>query len=256
MTTLVNGILGYPLKKPRSISIWRNYFKKKGLKATMKKFEVKPISLNNFFSNIKKMREFKATAVTMPYKISVIKYMHDLDSYAQKAKSVNLIIKKNKKLIGFNTDVYGAYESIKKIIPKYKLIIIIGLGGTGSAIFNFLKKKRKKNEFIIITSKKPKNMRNVLFKKKLDEKILSKKSLIINCTPLGSDLSKNYLKKSPIKKSLVKKINKDSTIFDVIYSPKKTILSKLLKEKKIKYLNGILMNTLQAKKALSLAFEN
>ena len=89
------------------------------------------------------------------------------------------------------------------------------------------------------------------------KKILSKKSLIINCTPLGSDLSKNYLKKiANRKKSLVKKINKDSTIFDVIYSPKKTILSKLLKRKKIKYLNGILMNTLQAKKALSLAFEN
>ena len=39
-------------------------------------------------------------------------------------------------------------------------------------------------------------MKNVLFKKKLDEKILSKKSLIINCSPLGSDLSLNYLKKS------------------------------------------------------------
>ena len=149
------------------------------------------------------MREFKATAVTMPYKISVMKYMHDLDSYAQKAKSVNLIIKKNKKLIGFNTDVYGAYESVKKIIPNYRLIIIIGLGGTGSAIFNFLKKKGKNNEFLIITSKKLKNMRNVVFKKKFDEKILSKKSLIINCTPLGSDLSKKYLKKLPIEKNLI-----------------------------------------------------
>ena len=99
-------------------------------------------------------------------------------------------------------------------------------------------------------------MRNVVFKKKLDEKILSKKSLIINCTPLGSDLSKKYLKKLPIEKNLIKYINKDSTIFDVIYSPKKTILSKLLKEKRIKYLNGIFMNTLQAKKALSLAFKN
>ena len=76
------------------------------------------------------MREFKVTAVTMPYKISVIKYMYDLDLYAQKAKSVNLIIK-NKKLIGFNTDVYGAYESVKKIIPNYKLIIIIGLEEQG-----------------------------------------------------------------------------------------------------------------------------
>ena len=61
------------------------------------------------------MREFKATAVTMPYKISVIKYMHDLDSYAQKAKSVNLIIKKNKKLIGFNTDVYVHMRVLKKL---------------------------------------------------------------------------------------------------------------------------------------------
>ena len=256
MTTLVNGILGYPLKKPRSIGIWQAYFKKKRLDAIMKKFEVKPLALNNFFTTIKNMDEFKATAVTMPYKIKVIKYMQGLDPYAQKAKSVNLIIKKNKKLFGFNTDVYGAYESVKKIIPNYKLIVIIGLGGTGSAIFNFLKKKKKTNKFLIITSKQPKNIRNVNFKKKLDKKILCKKSLIINCTPLGSDLSKSYLKKSPIEKSLIKFINKDSAIFDVIYSPKKTVLSKLLKQKKIKYFNGILMNTLQAKKALDLAFKN
>jgi len=46
---------------------------------------------------------------------------------------------------------------------------------------------------------------------------------------------------------------KKSIVFDIIYSPKKTILSKNCKKLKIKYINGIKMNTIQATKALSIA---
>ena len=39
MTNKICGIVGYPLKKPRSIKIWKKYFRENNIKASMKKFE-------------------------------------------------------------------------------------------------------------------------------------------------------------------------------------------------------------------------
>ena len=158
-------------------------------------------------------------------------------------------------MFGYNTDVFGAYETIKKLINNYNLITIIGLGGSGTAIFNFLKNKFKNKSFIIVSRKsKTKKSKKINVLKKLNKNILSKKSLIINCSPLGSDLKKRFINKSPISKKYISSINKKTTIFDIIYSPKKTVLSQLLKKKKIKYINGIFMNTIQAVRALEIAF--
>ena len=74
--------------------------------------------------------------------------------------------------------------------------------------------------------------------------------MIINCTPLGSDLKKEYINKSPIKENIFKLINKKTFIFDVIYKPKKTKLFFLSKKYKIRYSNGLKMNTIQAESAL------
>jgi shikimate dehydrogenase len=91
---ILNGILGYPLKRPRSIKIWKKYFKENKINARMLKFEIFSKDLKNFFSNIKMNKNFKAMAVTMPYKKTVIKYLDSLDNISQKAQSVNLVVKK------------------------------------------------------------------------------------------------------------------------------------------------------------------
>ena len=76
--------------------------------------------------------------------------------------------------------------------------------------------------------------------------------LFINCSPLGSYLKKKFLKKTPLKINQLKKMKKNLIVFDIIYSPKKTLLSKNCKKLKINYINGIKMNTLQASKALDI----
>ena len=47
-------------------------------------------------------------------------------------------------------------------------------------------------------------------------------------------------------------MKKKSMVFDIVYSPKKTLLFRNCKRLKIKYINGIKMNTMQASKALSI----
>lgn len=250
------GILGYPLKKPRSIPLWKKYFKQNSINSSMEKFEIKNRDLSSFISSIKKNKHFLAMAVTMPYKKKILKYASKLDDFAKKSGSINLLIKNRKKLLGCNTDVYGAIESIKDKIKKYNKVLIFGLGGTGSAIFNYMKKTYPKKKYIVVTSKKIfLKSRNIKVIPSINEDFLREKCLIINCTPLGSNLKKNYKNKTPIKKKFFPYINKSSFIFDIIYSPKKTTLIQYSKKFKIGCINGIKMNTLQAKKALQIVFK-
>ena len=85
-------------------------------------------------------------AVTMPYKKKLFNYIDRLDAFAKKAKSLNLVVKKNNFFYGYNTDVYGAMYCLKPFLKKFKEIIIIGMGGTGQAIFNFLSLTFKKKK--------------------------------------------------------------------------------------------------------------
>ena len=86
--------------------------------------------------------------------------------------------------------------------------------------------------------------------KKIKEDILNQIDLVINCSPLGSNLKRIYINKSPLKLDNIQKIKKSGFIFDIVYKPKSNLLSKLCKKRKIKYENGLRMNTLQAKLAL------
>ena len=97
-------------------------------------------------------KNFLASAVTMPYKKDIKKYVNFFNETAKLSGSVNLIVKHKKKIHGFNTDIFGFLKSISKN-TLHKNIIILGMGGSGSAIYNYLNKKFKKN-FILITKKK------------------------------------------------------------------------------------------------------
>ena len=75
----------------------------------------------------------------MPYKIKIKKYIDSFNETAKLSGSVNLIIKKEGKIYGFNTDIFGFLKSLSNKI-RYKNIVIIGLGGSGGAIFNYINK--------------------------------------------------------------------------------------------------------------------
>ena len=215
--------------------------------------EVNPKNFSKKIHTLKNDKEFKAAAITMPYKENVYKKIIPGDKFSKMSKSVNLILKKGSNLYGYNTDVFGALEEVKKLYKKN--ILIYGYGGTGKAIFLNLIKIYKKSNYTILSQKKIHfKKKNVLFKKRseVSKEILQNIDLFINCSPRGSNLKKNYLKLSPLKNSDFKFLKKSCVIFDIIYSPNKSKLFFQSKKNNISYRNGLKMNYLQAEKSLKI----
>lgn len=77
-------------------------------------------------------KNFAAINVTIPYKQTVIPYLHSVSDIAKRIGAVNTIVNKNGKLYGYNTDYYGMKSLIERteIDLKDKKVLILGTGGT------------------------------------------------------------------------------------------------------------------------------
>ncbi len=244
-------IIGYPLKTPRSIKIWTSYFKKKKMNIKMSGYEIRPKNFNNKIKKLFQNNKFLASAVTMPYKEKIVRFIKFGDKISKYSKSVNLIIKHKSNIFGYNTDVLGAMKSLHQI--KKKKILIFGFGGTGKAIYNVFSEVYKKTNFTIISSKNnPKLKRISYWSNKITKKNFDNLDIFINCSPLGSDLKSKFRNRTPVIEKNFKYLKKDTVIFDLVYKPKITKLNKLCKKYGIRYINGIIMNSVQADKALKI----
>lgn len=73
--------------------------------------------------------------ITTPLKEAVIPYLDELDPIATKIRSVNLILRENHHLIGYNTDYYGALNAIRSHQPVHSSMkgLVMGAGPAGRA---------------------------------------------------------------------------------------------------------------------------
>ena len=80
--------------------------------------------------------------MTIPFKIPVGAFLDEYDETCEFTKCVNTVkIDNNKSLKGYNTDVFGFFESIRirKINLNKTNVSILGLGGAARAIIAALK---------------------------------------------------------------------------------------------------------------------
>ena len=70
---------------------------------------------NTVAKNILKNFNFSGCSLSMPFKESLISVIDKLDKSASETKSINTVLNKNNKLIGFNTDYYAAVKILKKL---------------------------------------------------------------------------------------------------------------------------------------------
>ena len=193
-------------------------------------------------------------SITIPFKREIIKYLDKIDKITKKIGAVNTVIKKNGKLIGYNTDMTGAIKAIEsKVKVKAKRVLMIGAGGVARAIaYGII---NKKGDLIILNrtvSKAKKLARELRCKAGGLDKLnrLNSIDIIINATSIGMIPKVN---RTPISKNILKKITaKKAVVFDTVYTPINTKLLKDAKKLGLNIVNGYDMFIKQAKEQFKL----
>lgn len=77
----------------------------------------------------------RAAGVTIPYKMSIVPYLDELDSDARRTGAVNAVLNTNGVLVGANTDGQGAVKALQEATTiAGKKVIVLGAGGAARAI--------------------------------------------------------------------------------------------------------------------------
>jgi shikimate dehydrogenase len=241
-------VIGSPIEHSLSPELHNYWIRNNNINATYEKQKLNKDQLGQFISQVKD-NKINGINVTVPFKKMVIPYLDELSPDAQSTQSVNTIYKKNNKVIGHNTDIFGFKASIEK--AKYNLnskeVLILGAGGVvPSIIFSLIKMKVSKIKISNRTKEKAENLKK-LFK---DIEIIkwgeiSNSDMIINATSVG-------LKKEDNLNLDLSSISGNKLFYDVIYNPKETNFLKTGRKMGNMTLNGKLMFIYQAHSAFNI----
>ncbi len=187
---------------------------------------------------------FHGCSLSMPYKEELINYLDIIEDNAKKIGSINTILKKGKKLIGFNTDYYASKQILKnQKLSKKSNILILGSGGVARAILHSAFDLGFQNIFISSRNKKNFNKiklnKNIIFLPWKNRNKLNS-DIIINATPLG--MFGKFEKQLPIK---ISKKYSPKLIYDLPVNTNGNLLYLDAKKNKIKYVSGIVSSYYQ-----------
>lgn len=241
-------IIGKPISHSLSPKIHNYWFKQNNIDAVYKKISPEKNQIKEIIKDIKE-NEIYGMNVTIPYKQEVIPYLEQLSELAEKTNSVNTIFKKNGKICGDNTDVYGFEHSIKKFdySVKNKIALIFGAGGVVPSIITALENMEIKKVYI---SNRNRDRIEIIKKtyphiEEIEWGGIENFDIFINATSVGLD------QKDDLNLDL-KKIGKSKFFYDVIYNPPITNFLKKAKNFGHETLNGKMMFIYQAQKAFEI----
>ena len=240
-------VIGNPIEHSLSPLLHNFWINKYGINAIYEKQLAEKNDIEKILNEMKKSK-LQGINVTVPFKKVVIPFLDQLTETAKKTQSVNTIFKKQKKLVGDNTDVHGFTEAIQltNFNLKNKTAFILGAGGVVPSVISALKNM---GILQIILSNRTKEKAEKLqksfpFLKVVDWGETIKSDLIINATSVG-------IKKNDEIKLDYHKID-GQLFYDVIYNPSKTKFLENAEKLGRKTENGKSMFIYQAVKAFEI----
>lgn len=233
------GLIGYPLSHSFSKGYFTEKFQKENI--TDCQYDVFPLEkIEDFVELCRQHKNLAGLNVTIPYKEKIIPLLSGLNEEANAIGAVNTIKFVGGKMIGYNTDCYGFEMSLKPLLlPHHTSALLLGTGGASKAVEYVLRKLGIEYQYVSRT----KNEKTISYEE-LNKDIISRTSLIVNCTPLGMypnvdaapDIPYNF-------------ITNNHLLYDLIYNPEETRFLKEGKARGAQTKNGLEMLYLQAEKS-------
>jgi len=241
-------VIGNPIEHSLSPKLHNYWIKENHINAAYEKKQLNQNDIEEIINDVKKGK-VEGINVTVPFKKSVISFLDELAPLAKEAQSVNIIYKKDNKIIGDNTDIGGFEKGLKhkNYSVKNKKIFILGAGGVVPSIIIALKRLGAAQITLSNrTKQKALNLKNIYSNLKIiDWGETPTFDMIINATSLGlndtDEIESNYADIGPNK-----------FFYDIIYNPAQTNF--LLKAKQFgnQIENGKMMFIYQAQLAFNI----
>lgn len=223
------GLLGRKLGHSFSPGIHRQIGEAAGRTYDYVLFEKEPEELEAFI----KGGEWEGLNVTVPYKEDVIPFLDKLSEEAAAIGAVNTIVRKDGRLIGYNTDYYGFMHTLdaNEVQVEDAKCLVLGAGGASKAVCAVLKDMGAGQ--VVVMSRKG----DVTFADIADHKDAD---ILINTTPVGMypDTGKSLVYPGTFTKL--------KWVVDLIYNPIRTNLLCQAKKSLMEPISGLQMLVSQA----------
>lgn len=205
------GLIGYPLAHSFSPSYFRNKFQQARIAATYQPFLLRHIS--QLPGIVHAVMNLRGLNVTIPYKSSVIPYLHELSDVADEVGAVNCIDIRKGYLKGYNTDVTGFAQSLTPLLEvHHHHALVLGAGGSSRAVCYVLRKLGVRFR-VVSRQDRP----GFLQYEHVTPDLLAYHALIINTTPLGMYPHTTLKPLLPYDA-----LTERHLLFDLIYNPLET----------------------------------
>jgi shikimate dehydrogenase len=256
------SLIGYPLKHSISPYFQQAALDYYQLDIRYESWETGPAQLQDIVNDLRKPQTVGAN-VTTPHKEAALPLLDEVDDLASSIGAVNTIVKKDDKLLGFNTDAYGFIEALDKeghSDPEGKRVVILGAGGVARAA-GFILVQRKVASLAITdgiferaralaeslaryikgVSPSSKDLEPDItafqWQSLSSAKTLNNCDLIVHCTTIGMKHSPQE-GQSPLS---LKVIPKSALVYDLVYNPQLTPLLELAQKAGANILGGLPM---------------
>jgi len=227
------AVIGDPIDHSLSPNIHNAAFRHLKLDHTYIAYKIPAGELSTGIEALKAIK-IAGFNVTIPHKIEMMKFLDEMDTTCKVIGAVNTVLNEDGKLKGYNTDMIGFLDPIKKknLTIKDSQVLLLGAGGAARAIVTAMVKEKASK--ITIVNRTMENANKLAeFAKKIGgnvdtvsiqeaNKLIADYKFIINSTSIGM---RN--EPSPIS---TENISKDSIVYDIVYQPINTDLIKKSKE--------------------------
>lgn len=188
-----------------------------------------PFIVNDLQKAVEGMRHLgiAAAGVTIPYKISIIPFLDELDAEAKMVGAVAVVVNRDGRLIGGTTDGQGALKALQeKTEVAGRKVVLIGAGGAARAIAFSLHRAGaqvtvlNRAEEIELARSLAKDLGCPCGDFSQLESSVSQADIVIHTTPVG-------MTNTPLAgRSLVpaELLRRDMTVMDIVTNPRNTKL--------------------------------
>lgn len=123
------GLIGDDIQTSRSPQFHNAAFHQQHLPHRYQLWETRDLAT---FMEVFAFFRLPGASITKPYKRAIIEYCSQLDHYAKTIGAVNTLVRRGKKIIGYNTDWIGVQRALAGKLRRHT-VLILGTGGAASA---------------------------------------------------------------------------------------------------------------------------